>query len=103
MTQYRTKQVKHDVFHLTPESRWDNSEWPNWLNKAWNTDGEGGLWPDPDAKQNPEQQSADDLCIGTKEGVMRCPIGYWIILGKSGEIWCCDPEYFDSAYEEVAD
>ena len=47
---YRKKPVVIDAFQMTLERRWDNSEWPNWLNKAWNTPpSEGAVWTDPDA------------------------------------------------------
>jgi len=103
MAKYRKKPVVIEAFQLTLQSRWDNSEWPNWAHKAWNTDGEGGLWPDPDNPPNPKQKSADDLCIGTKEGVMHCPIGWWIIKGIVGEIYSCAPDIFEATYEKVDD
>jgi hypothetical protein len=33
---YRKKPVVIEAFQMTEERREDNSEWPSWLNKAWN-------------------------------------------------------------------
>lgn len=46
---YRKKPVVIEAFQMTKERRWDNSEWPNWLNMAWNSEpSEGAVWIDPD-------------------------------------------------------
>lgn len=102
MARYRTKQIEHETFQMTPYTRWNNCYWPTWLSIAWNTEGEGGVWPDPDDEKRTEgHESADAVCIGTIEGVVRCPIGYWIIQGVCGDLWCCNPNYFQGAYELV--
>jgi len=100
MAKYKKKPVVIEAFRLTMITRWDNSEWPKWLHIAWNTEGEGGIWPDFDGKEN-LKKFADNLCIGTKEGIMRCPIGWWIIKGIVGEIYCCENDIFEQTYELV--
>ena len=33
---YRKKPIVIEAFQMTKERRQDNSEWPSWLNEAWN-------------------------------------------------------------------
>ena len=42
-------------------------------------------------------------CIQTKEGVMWCPLGYWVITGVEGEKYSCAPEIFDKTYDIITD
>lgn len=86
----RKKPVVVEAFQMTKEHRWDNSEWPEWLHRAWNTTGEGSLYC---------VNSGKDLFIGTKEGTIGCPIDSWIIEGVNGEIYPCDPVIFEKTYE----
>lgn len=102
MAKYRKKPVVIEAFQMTSYTRWNNCYWPTWLNIAWNTEGEGGIWPDPDDEKRTEgHESADAVCIGTKEGVMRCPLGWWVIQGIVGEIYSCKPDIFAATYELV--
>lgn len=39
--------------------------------------------------------------VNTREGVMRCRAGDWVIKGIAGEFYPCAPEIFDATYEEV--
>ena len=101
---YRKKPVVIEAFQMTKESRWDNSEWPTWLHEAWQKGAmEGGMYPDPDAPPNPAHESADELCIGTLEGVHRVTFGDFIIQGVQGELYPCKPDIFEATYEEVDD
>ncbi len=34
---FRKRPVEIEAFQMTKERRKDNSDWPNWLNEAWNT------------------------------------------------------------------
>lgn len=36
MPKYRKKPVVVEAFQMTKDRRQDNSEWPEWLNIAWN-------------------------------------------------------------------
>ena len=92
MAKYRKKPVVIEAFQMTLERRWDNSEWPTWLNEAWQAEpGENSVWIDP----------ADQLVCGTLEGVHRITFGDWIIRGVEGEIYPCKPSVFTSTYERA--
>lgn len=92
--EFRQKPVVIEAFQVTKERRWDNQDWPNWLNQAWNMDiGEGALFIDPD---DPDQEK---WCIGTLEGVHRVDWDDWIIQGIKGELYPCKPDIFEATYE----
>lgn len=95
MPKYRKKPVVIQAFQMTKEQRWDNSEWPHWLHKAWNTKGEGALFI------NPDDPKRERLVIGTLEGVHRVEWNDWIIKGIKGELYACKPDIFDATYEAV--
>ena len=102
MAKYRKKPVVIDAFQMTLERRWDNRDWPDWLNLAWNAPhGEGAVWPDPDIPPHRDRESADQLVCGTLEGVHRISINDYIIRGVKGEIYSCKPDIFEITYEEV--
>jgi hypothetical protein len=92
---YRKRPVVIEAFQMTRERRWDNRDWPEWLNRAWNTEGEGCLRIDPD---DPERER---LYIGTLEGVHRVSWGDFIIQGVHGELYPCKPDIFEATYEPV--
>ena len=92
---YRKKPVVIEAFQMTLDRRWDNSDWPNWLNEAWQMDGgEGSLFISLD--HNPDKSK---LCIGTLEGVHNVTWDDWIIRGVQGEIYACKPDIFEQTYE----
>jgi len=96
MAKYRKKPVVIEAFQMTQERRWDNHrDWPDWLNKAWNTEGEGSLSIDAD---DPLEQK---LVVGTLEGVCRVDWDDFIIRGVNGEIYPCKPDIFEKTYELV--
>lgn len=93
---FRKKPVEIEAFQMTLACRNDNSEWPHWLNEAWNKEpGDGCLWIDPD---DPTRQL---LVIGTLEGVHRVGWGDWIIRGVKGELYPCKPDIFEMTYDPV--
>ena len=97
---FRKKPVVIEAFQMTKERRWDNSEWPDWLNMAWNRDyGENAMWPSPDHPDHPDHESAAELVCGTLEGVHRIDWDDWIIQGVHGEIYPCKPEIFGETYD----
>ena len=99
---YRKKPVVVEAFQMTKERRWDNSEWPNWLNEAWQREpGENSVWIDPDAPVAPGHDSAAELVCGTLEGVYRISWGDWIIRGIKDELYPCKPGIFEATYEVV--
>ena len=102
MAKYRKKPVVIEAFQMTKERRWDNSEWPNWLNMAWNRDpGENAIWPDPDGPIKEGHKSSAELVCGTLEGVHRIGWGDFIIQEVQGEIYPCKPDIFEQTYEKV--
>ena len=102
MAKYRKKSVVIEAFQMTKERRWDNIEWPSWLNEAWNKEpSEGAVWIDPDAPVADGYESAAELVRGTLEGVHRIDWNDWIIKGIKGEFYPCKPDIFEATYEKV--
>ncbi len=96
MPKYRKKPVVIEAFQMTRERRWNNSEWPEWLHRAWNKEpAEGARWIDPD------DQSKQRLVCGTLEGVHRIDFNVFLIQGIKGEIYPCKPDIFEATYEAV--
>jgi hypothetical protein len=48
-------------------------------------------------------QFPERLLIGTLEGEMSAPLGWWVIRGVAGEFYPCEPKIFEAAYEPVTD
>ena len=99
MYKYRKKPVIVEAFQMTLTRRWDNSEWPNWLHEAWNSD--PGVWIDPDAPIAEGKESANELVCGTLEGVYKITFGDYIIKGIQGEIYPCKSDIFEETYEKI--
>lgn len=97
MPEYRKKPVVIEAFQMTKERRWDNREWPDWLNQAWNTHGMSSLFIDPN---DPERAR---LCVYTLNGPVHLAWGDWIIRGVQGELYPCEPDIFAATYEEASD
>ena len=98
MYSFRKKPVVIQAFQMTEERRMDNSEWPEWLNEAWNkTEGENGAL----FRQNMDAPLPDLLCIQTLEGIHLVNFDDWIIQGVHGELYPCKPEIFAATYEAV--
>ena len=96
MAKYRKKPVVVEAFQMTRERRWNNYDWPEWMNMAWNSEpSEGAVWIDPDDPQK------ENLVCGTLEGVHRIDWDDWIIKGVKGELYPCKPDIFELTYEEV--
>jgi hypothetical protein len=96
--QYRKKPVVIEAFQMTEDRRMDNSEWPEWLNAAWNTD-EGT--PGALFRKDMDAPMPDTFCIQTLEGIHLVSWGDWIIRGVAGELYPCKPEIFAATYEKV--
>lgn len=96
--QYRKKPVVIEAFQMTEHRRWDNSEWPNWLNAAWQKKrhAPNALWCDP-------EEPHTFLHITTLEGVHDISWNDWIIRGVQGELYPCKPDIFAATYEKVDD
>ena len=103
MSKFRKKPVVIEAFQMTKKSRWNNSDWPNWLHEAWNKEpGEGAVWiktaePVSDCMKTP----SSDLVCGTLEGVHRIDWNDFIIQGIKKELYPCKPDIFEKTYELV--
>jgi hypothetical protein len=97
MPQFRKKPVVIEAFQMTLTRRWDNSEWPDWLNQAWN------LPPTQPAAVliDPNDSERARLMIMTLEGPLAVSWGDWIIKGVKGELYPCKPDIFEATYESV--
>ena len=93
MPKFRKKPIVIEAFQMTQERRWDNSEWPYWLHRAWNMDDGQGMWCSTDPADN------EELYLGTLEGVHIVVWGDWIIQGVKGELYPCKPDIFELTYE----
>lgn len=95
MAKFRKKPVVIEAFQMTRERRWDNSEWPEWLNAAWQKDSsdKGAVFP-MNAASDPNQ-----IGIYTEEGQMTVGWDDWIIQGVKGELYACKPDIFEATYE----
>ena len=94
---YRKKPVVIEAFQMTKERRWDNSEWPNWLNQAWQKGPKevGSLYI------RPLDTERELLAISTMEGFHMVTWDDWIIKGVAGELYPCKPDIFEKTYELV--
>ncbi len=95
--QYRKKPVVIEAFQMTRERRADNSDWPEWLNRAWNDDPGQAGWV------GPLVIGTDDgkLEVTTLEGRMLVDWDDWLIQGVKGELYPCKPDIFAETYEPV--
>jgi hypothetical protein len=94
MIKYRKRPIVIEAFQMTLERRWDNTDWPEWLHQAWNTEGQGALFIDAD------DPAHERLVLGTLEGVYRISWDDWIIRGIAGELYPCKPDIFEATYEQ---
>jgi len=94
---WRKKPVVIEAFRMTQNRRWDNSEWPDWLNRAWNEPlgNVGALWIDPTDKIGTR------LFIGTLEGDLLVSFGDWIVRGIRGELYPVRADIFEATYEQA--
>jgi len=99
MYRFRKKPVEIEAFQMTKARRQDNSEWPEWLHRAWNY-GEndiGAVRP----RDYPNSDGTDPLVINTLEGSMLVSWDDWIIKGIQGELYPCKPDIFAASYDPV--
>lgn len=98
MPRFRKKPVVIDAFQMTRARRVDNSEWPAWLNEAWQLPRD-----EPGAVSGVDGPGVgdDQLRVVTLEGVNVVGWNDWIIRGVKGELYPCKPDIFAATYEEV--
>ena len=92
---FRKKPVVIEAFQMTRERRTDNSDWPEWLHRAWNEE------PGTPGWVGPLVEGTDDglLEILTLEGMMLVGWDDWIIKGVKGELYPCKPGIFEATYD----
>jgi hypothetical protein len=96
---FKKKPVVVEAFQMTKARRTDNSEWPEWLNEAWNRphDVAGAVFP----KNYPASDATDEVVIFTLEGLHLVNFNDWIIQGVKGELYPCKPDIFEATYEKA--
>ena len=93
--QFRKKPIVIEAFQITKVTRHDNTDWPEWLNAAWQED------PSKDGSVHIMPGMGDTLGINTLEGTHECRIGDYIIRGINGELYPCKPDIFEKTYDAV--
>lgn len=90
---YRKKPVVVEAFQMTKEHFNDNSNWPEWLHRAWNLGRyePGAFYPD----------LGDTLKIHTLEGHHVVGVGDWIVKGIKDELYPVKPDIFELTYEMI--
>ena len=96
---FRKKPVVIEAFQMTEARRWDNSEWPEWLNAAWQEE----IGADNSVHIDKADPSRKRLRITTREGNLNVNWDDWIIQGVKGELYPCKPDIFAETYEPVKD
>ena len=99
MPMFQKRPVIVEAFQMTRERRQDNSDWPEWLHRAWclPNDQAGSLFPE----DFPDSDGKDRLKIFTLEGAHLVDFDDWIIKGVKGEIYACKPDIFALSYEPL--
>lgn len=87
----RKKPIVVEAFQMTRERRNDNSEWPVWLQKAWQDD-----------VVTIAIDGSNRLMIETLEGKHLVSWDDYIIQGVAGELYPCKPDIFWATYEQLA-
>lgn len=103
MPKFRKKPVIIEAFQMTRERRWDNSEWPEWLNQAWQKDqcDLGAMFPNDLSLA--ADGSDDRFAIRTPRGVVQVNWGDHIIFSYRHGVYPCRPDAFEEIYEAVPD
>lgn len=101
MSKYRKKPIVIEAFQMTKERRLDNSEWPEWLNEAWQlpVKAKGSMFSSADGCSDGTKYTS--LFINTLEELFKIQWNDWIIRGIQGEIYPCKPDIFEATYESV--
>ncbi len=92
---FRKKPVVIEAFQMTRERRTDNSDWPEWLHRAWNEEPGTPGWVGPAVLGTSEGV----LEIATPEGKLLISWNDWIIKGVKGELYPCKPDVFEATYD----
>ena len=97
MGKYRKRLSLADAFQMSRERLASNSEWPEWLNQAWNYDRDepGALYRAIPGKDD------GPLMLRNSEG--HCLVGCyaWVVRDEKGELHSYSPNDFYATYEPV--
>jgi len=101
MPKYRKRPVVIEAFQMTKERRLDNSEWPGWLNTAWQKGVAeiGAMFCSTDGCLKGEEYTP--LFIQTLEGTHKVTWNDWIVQGVKGELSLYTPNTFEATYELI--
>ncbi len=101
MLKFRSRPIVIEAFQMTKERRLDNSEWPEWLNAAWQKSLTelGAVFCSSDGCLAGEK--CTPLFIQTLKGTQRIEWNDWIVQSVLGELSLCKPNTFEAAYEPV--
>jgi hypothetical protein len=91
---FRKKPVVIEAFQMTEQRRWDNADWPSWLNDAWQKE----PWQ-AGALYMASAGLVPMLMVRTLEGSHLVSWDDWIIRGVAGELYPCKPDIFAATYE----
>lgn len=93
----RKRPVVIEAFQMTEARRIDNSDWPNWLNEAWQKrrGAAGSAYP------MIEGSSEGVIVVATLEGEHVVSFDDFIIRGIQGELYPCKPEIFEETYDKA--
>jgi len=95
---FKTTPVEVEAFQITKKTRMDSTDWPVWLEKAWNRD-EGRVGAV--FRQWHKNVEPDRLCLKAPEGVLLIDWNDWIIRGEDKQLYLCKPNIFETLYEPV--
>ena len=92
---FKRKPEEVEAFQMTEERRWDNRDWPEWLNRAWQEKigATGGVWC------NPQPANPTSIFVGAVGGAVMVKWGDWIIKDWKGNLSVCAPNIFEETYE----
>lgn len=98
MTKYRKKPMNVKAFQMTKDRRSDNSDWPGWLNLAWQMSVVelGSVFSSADGCLKGEPHP---LFIHTLVGIVKVEWGDWIIMEAPGNLYLCDHETFIDTHD----
>lgn len=85
--QYRKKPAVIEAFQITADRVYDDSLWPDWLKRAYET---GEVY-----------RVNDKLMVVALGGHVLVEVDDWIIMGVKGELYPCKPDIFQETYERV--
>lgn len=93
--------VTIEAFQITQTTREDNSEWPEWLHKAWDKPimKKGSLYP----VHYPNSDGKDPLKLRGVGGPTILNWGDYIVKTPEGNLYKVDPKSFKEVFKPIKD